>query len=517
MGGECTEQQRNLDATHDVTARGRLAAEIANWCDLNMREVQLAYHGKSDEYWRTYGLWFGEYPANATEREIEDQVREARFYSFGRLAFLLVESLAAAVLAVMFFNAPWPLGAAIGVMLALLLGAAAASGVARWIRHEAAMQPAKQLARVSRGFLWFVIPWLVAVVAALAILRSDASRLGATLFLVMTTAVTLLSPPCSGLCAYAADLLFWSKRLCTDLRWLRALGRRIHRLSSVCTRCLNPATPKVVKTEDRTLRLIKSAAPTLVIAATVAGVLGCAPEIRAAEVPVYVYPDVSPSVRTAEVHHVLKELSLRLEQYEGANPLAISVIPFYEDVYSAVPLIRIRIPSTASPACDGPVPQTEIGRLSKTYASSAKREADAKCDAARDAALAAAHRQRDAEIAKFNAAIDHLGDLRIIGRCTAVNAMIRRAAAETPAGISILISDLENDCPPYTLTVPSEPGNRLFVIPVGSRTRPVEQWFDSAQARFAQRMPAARLVEPFNLDVVFRVILGVRGEMAERH
>jgi hypothetical protein len=152
-----------------------------------------------------------------------------------------------------------------------------------------------------------------------------------------------------------------------------------------------------------------------------------------------------------------------------------------------------------------------MARLSKTYAASAKKDADAQCAAVREQTRSATHRKRDAEIAKLNTAIDHLGHVTIGGRCTAVNAMIRRAATEAPAGISILISDLENDCPPYTLAVATAPGNRVFIVPVGSHTRPIEEWFDSAQARFAQRLPGVRLLESFNLDVVFQFITGGRG------
>jgi hypothetical protein len=68
-----------------------------------------------------------------TEREIEDQIREARLYKLGQAAFLLVETIAAAVLAAIYFNAPRVLAVMIGVVIALLLGAAAAAMVTRWV------------------------------------------------------------------------------------------------------------------------------------------------------------------------------------------------------------------------------------------------------------------------------------------------------------------------------------------------------------------------------------------------
>ena len=233
---ECGRRQKEL--THTIDARAREAAAIDNrgWCNLHVPELALHYTGKSDEYWRLYRLWFGVMPENPVEREIDDQIREARLYKFGQVAFLLVETIAAAVLAAIFFNAPQLVAAVIGVMIAILLGAAASAVVARWVRHEAAGQPTKQMARITRGLLVFGLPWLIACVTALTVLRSQGTMIGASLFFISTTVVTLASPVCSGLCGYAADLLLWSKRLCADLRWIRALARELDHLRT--TSCL---------------------------------------------------------------------------------------------------------------------------------------------------------------------------------------------------------------------------------------------------------------------------------------
>lgn len=504
---QCAERQRNLDTTHDVDARTTLAKEIVLWCQQHMHELELAYHGALDEYWRHYRLWFGQAPPNAPEREIDDQIREARFYYFGRIAFLAVESIAAAILAVMFFNAPALVAAVLGIALALFLGAAANSGVARWVRHDAAMQPSKQLARVSRGLFWCFVPWLISVVVALAILRNEPSGFGAALFLAMTTVVTLLSPLCSALCAYSADLLFWSRRLCADLRRLRALARNIQHLDSIATQCLPVKTPKKeVKYDDTKIRLIRSAAPIAFLAVFLGapGAVGA----YAADIPVHIYPDVSPSVRSADVSHVLKEFSARLEAYNGANTLVVSIVPFYEDAFSAPAIARIRIAPVTDPPCDIVVSSGgEVAKLSRAYAERAMQEAKAKCEASRRFARSEAQKQRTAEIVKLNAAISQVTGMKLTGHCTAVNAMLRRAVTEMPRGISILISDLENDCPPHSL--PTVAGNRLFIIPVGSRSRPVEDWFDSTQARFARQMPGTRFVESFSIDVIIDAIRGV--------
>src|SRR5205823_2927413 len=140
-----------------------------------------------------------------------------------------------------------------------------------------------------------------------SVLRNEASHFGAMLFLAMTTIVTLLSPICGGLCAYAADLLFWSRRLYGDLRWLRALGRRVHHLHDASEQCLPPPAPTNVAPQGRVLRLIRPPATVPVILLAVSLVFGDAAQLRAADLPVYVYPDVSPSVRSVEVRNVLRD------------------------------------------------------------------------------------------------------------------------------------------------------------------------------------------------------------------
>src|ERR1022692_2565463 len=137
---ECGRRQAELNHTHDAREREKAAIDNKGWCNLHIPELAHHYKSKSDEYWRIFKLWFGTIQENPTEREIDDQIREARRYRTGQYAFLLVETIAAAVLAAIFFNAPRIFAAMIGVAIAFLLGAAAAAGVTRWVRNEAANQ-----------------------------------------------------------------------------------------------------------------------------------------------------------------------------------------------------------------------------------------------------------------------------------------------------------------------------------------------------------------------------------------
>jgi len=501
---ECGRRQKEL--AHTIDGRARTAAAIDNrgWCNLHMPELVLNYKSKCDEYWRHYKLWFGEVPENPTEREIDDQIREARLYKIGRVAFLLVEAVAAAVLAVSVFNAPQWMAMMIGGGLACLLGAAAAAVGARWVRNDAATQPTKQMERVTHGLLALGLPWLVACVTALAILRSQGTAAGTFLFFVATTAVTLLSPLCAGLCGYAADLLLWSKRLCADMRWIRSLAREIDHLLATSDRSIpsgngGGAPPNPVS------RVLKAIAPATTVLVVMAALFGT-PVLRAADVPVYVYPDVSPSARAGDVIRILKNFSGWLSNYEGTDTLVVSLVPFFEDVYLAAPVVKVTIPGIRPVTCSMAGADSELARLSRSYAETAKRDAARQCGERRDQARREAAIQLSAELAKLNGAIDQLAGLKVLGRCTAVNAIIRRAVRETPNGVSIVISDLENSCASRGLAANSQPENLVFVIPVGSRQHPIEEQFEAIQSRLAQTMPGVQVIESFRLEVVMNAI-----------
>jgi hypothetical protein len=514
---ECRRRGKEFGHTADADARAVVAADNKSWCELHLPELVLNYKSKCDEYWRHYKMWFGAMPENPVEREINDQVLEAERHRVGRLGFLLVETIAGAVLAAIFFNAPRLVAAVIGVVLAGLMGAAGAAVVTRWVRHMAAEQPSKQLERITRGLVVLGLLCIAAIVAALAILRGQGMMLGGFLFSAATTAVSLLAPLCSGLCGYAADLLFWSKRMCADLRWIRSLARELDHLLTISVRSIPPG-PGGAAPATSVTRALKAIAPAAsVVGFVIAVLLGLPAASLAADLPVYLYPDVSPSARGGDVIHVLKGISSQMSTYEGENTLVVTLIPFYEDAYMASSTVRVGIPGHRRPACPDATTDSEIARLSKTYAESARRDAARQCEELR----AQAHREdatrRAAGLAKLAEAIEKLSGLSLPGHCTAVNAMIRRAGRETPNGISIMISDLENTCPSQGLPASLHPENQVFIIPVGSRQHPIEAGFDAIQSRFAQTMPWIRVIEPFRLDTIIEFISRPETKMAANH
>lgn len=515
---ECGRRQKELAHTIDARLRESAAIDNKNWCNLHVSELAHHYKAKTDEYWRLYKLWFGAMPENPTEREIDDQIREARLYKFGQFAFLLVETIAAAVLAAIFFNAPRIMAVIIGVVIALLLGAAASAVVARWVRHEAATQPTKQMERVTRGLLLLGLPWLIACVTALCVLRSQGAAVGAFLFFVSTTAVTLLSPLCSGLCAYASDLLRWSQRLCADMRWIRSLARQLDHLLTTSDRNIPPGPGGAGAPPTPVGRVLKAIAAPVSVAALVGAVLVATPATgKAADMPVYLFADVSPSARSGDVIRILKTFSGRLTSYEGESTLIVTLTPFYEDAFMAASTIRVSIPGNRQVSCANVEPESEIARLSKAYAETAKREAVRKCEEARNQVRREENARRSAEIAKLTAAIEQLGDLKLPGHCTAVNSMLRRSVRETPNGVSIVVSDLENTCPAQPLPANVRPSNRVFVVPVGSKQHPIEAGFDGIHSRMAQAVPWVCLIEPFRVADIIEFFAHPEAQLAARH
>jgi hypothetical protein len=114
--------------------------------------------------------------------------------------------------------------------------------------------------------------------------------------------------------------------------------------------------------------------------------------------------------------------------------------------------------------------------------------------------------RRSAEAAKLSYAIDHLAALKLPGHCTAVNAMIRRAILESPRGVSIVISDLENSCASRGLPAGLQPQNQVFIVPVGSHRHSIEEDFDLIQSKFGLLMPKVQVIEPFCLGSVIEFI-----------
>ena len=227
---------------------------------------------------------------------------------------------------------------------------------------------------------------------------------------------------------------------------------------------------------------------------------GAPTSCEAADLPVYIYADLSPSARAGDVTQVLNDLAQRLSSYEGADALAISVTPFYEDAFMARPFVEVKISGKHPFAC--PIPISEPVALSKGFAEAHKRQ----CEELRAEADREAMRRRSLEIAKLTTAIDRFSGLKLPGHCTALNAVVRRAARERPNAVSIVVSDMENSCasrePPPAL----QAENQTFVIPVGSRGHPIEEAFDGIQARFARTMPWVQVIELYRLEVVMNSI-----------
>lgn len=496
---ECA--RRLYETRHTVEKEARAAASIDNlaWLKIDRAEVEHHEQGQRNEYWRFFGLWFGHAQKDSEEREIHDQIGEAVLYRAGQVAFLLVEVIAGAVLAAIYFNTGTLISMVIGSFLALLMAAASAAIDARWVRNDASVQPSKMMDRVTRGLVGLGATWLVACVTALAMLRSQDAPGASYLCWVATTVVTLVSPVCSGLCGVAADLLLWSRRICNSLNSIRSLSRELDQLREISERSLPPELPPRVAQATLPTPVDR---PPKVAALIIAMLFGSLSISRAAELPVYVYADVSPSARAGNVTNVLSDFSNRLSQYDNNTPLVISLIPFFEEAFTAKPTLRLTIQGATT--C--PTPKSELVHISKTYSEANARE----CANLRT-------QERSQAIGKLSAAIDALRGLKLPGRCTAVNAMMLRAGQESPNGVSLLVSDMQNSCdasPP--LPERWDPSNRVFVIPVGSRQHSIETAFDGIRARYS-RMPGVQVIEPFRVNEVIEAISHHEARVAANH
>jgi hypothetical protein len=483
---ECRRRQKELNYTVEPRARAAVGADNLDWCRLHAAEVAAFERAELEEYRSTHARWFGVAPGeDQVARELHHQTREGRRYGIGQYGCLLAEIISGASLAAITLNAAIVLSTIVGFALALLAASIASAVVSRWVGHGAEVQPAKQMHRVTRGLLVLGGSWLLVFVTALTVVRSPDGAIGASIFWVSVALITLLSPVCTGLCHVAAELLSWSGRISRSLAAIRSLLRELELLALGSERSVAPSFP---------IRGSKAGAAGLVL--MLLGGVTC----RAADVPVYIYVDVSPSARAGDVTQLLKNLARKLSGYEGADALAISIIPFYENAYMATSFVDVKIAGNRARDC--PVTTSELVSISRNYADAQRRQ----CDQFRAQTRRETEVGRSTEISKLSAAIDRLAELRLPGRCTAVNALIRRAVRERPNGISIIVSDMENSCvsrePPADLRTE----NQTFLVPVGSRQHPIEESFDSIQARFSHSMPLVQVLESFRLAVIMNAI-----------
>lgn len=123
---------------------------------------------------------------------------------------------------------------------------------------------------------------------------------------------------------------------------------------------------------------------------------------RGADIPVYIYCDLSPSARAGDVADVLKDFSSRLSHYKGNDPLVITLTPFFQSAFLASPAVSVTIPGTRKVDCSSAVDRNELAYLSRSYAESAKSELLQHCAAVRTQARQQEAAQRSAAIAKLD-------------------------------------------------------------------------------------------------------------------
>jgi hypothetical protein len=479
-------RMKELGFTLEPRMRAAMSNGNLNWCKVHRADLTAMQQAKREEYDQKSAEWFGERPpANQSPRLLRDQMDEAIRYRLAQYAFVLAEVILSSGFATKTLNAGFWTAASIGGLLALVAAAVGSALACLWVCHAATKQPLKQKQRVARSLFALGSLWLLVLVMALTVVRTFEGPIGLYLFWAAITAITILSPVCGGLCGVGADLLCWSGRICRDLDAIRRVSRQVELLAAASERGLPP--PSGV---ERTLR--PAAAVLLLI---LIGGSTC----RAADIPVHIYVDVSPSARAGDVTQVLKSFAGELSRYEGPDALAVSVIPFYQDAFMATSFVDVRVAGSAAHACL--VVPNELVMISKHYANEQRQQ----CDKVHSDARRLAETSRSAEISKMNAAIDRIAELKLPGRCTAVNALIKRASHERPGGISVVVSDMEDTCPSQDTGV-IRPENQTFLVPVGSRQHSIEEGFNGIQERFNRTIPWVQVIEPYRLGVVIDAI-----------
>lgn len=473
---ECRRRENELHHTKDPREAAAVAKNNLAWLEIQQTHENVKLQGKLADFREQLGRWQGEVAENEAEHELDDQIQEGKRYRAGKWAFPMIEVFWASLLAIAFINAPRPIAVLIGVGVTILLGLMCAPAASAWIRRNVDTKPGIQKQRLHRGMIIAGLLCLAANVVAFIIIRSQWD--GNVLFLLCTSSIMGLSALGSGLCAAGVDLLFWSRRLTSDIEDRRVLLAALDHLREVSQVRITPV---------------------LIVLALLFGSSGIA---RAASLHIYV--DVSTSVRLGETRQVLKNLTERLGGYRGETPIEVTLTPFFDKPYTATPAVKITLAGTGATGC--PAAPTELDLIVTTR----NKERLQRCEETQAAA-------RAADVSKLNAAIDLLSGLKLTGNCTAVFAAIRRAANEGLSGTSVVVSDMQNDCRSPGLPDNLKADNDVFLVPVSSHSRPIEEAFNSIQASFAS-VRWVRVIEPYRLDLVVQSVTrqGKHADHAER-
>jgi hypothetical protein len=488
IGGEAERLMRDLTINKEPSLKVAKAQAVLDWIESAQAHLESQALGLLQEYGRHCRLHFGGALQGDVEREIADQTAEATRSKWAAVAFYMVELLASAMFFIVFIQGSIVLRLAAGASIAVLVGMAVTYLVIRHVRRDAEDQPDSMKARISWGLMVFGPPWLASVVGVLLVPRFGVNSAANWLFPVLTGIVTLLSPVLAAFCTAAQDVFGWSGTIVRKIDAVHRVGRRMHQLEQAARRVVQ--ANKVDFTKGIVLPMI------LFFLLVCRG--------NAADLRLLV--DVSPSVNRVQLVRTMDIFIDLLAANPTKRGIAIRVIPFFDNPWTAPEIAMVRLPPVATFEC-GLAPANELALISKAYAAAASLERESGCKASRERAEQKNAAERTSAIENMRIATRSLESLRFAGRCTAFYDAIRRATNQIPPAVGVIFSDATETCGHEGQPILAG-GGRVFVVPVSSTSAGgrVSELFEDARKRLRATAAFVRVLEPYRMGEILEAL-----------
>ncbi|HEX7241235.1 MAG TPA: hypothetical protein VF263_13255 [Longimicrobiaceae bacterium] len=462
------------------------------------RSTVQAYKGVVEaEYAQTRETWTGE-PLEGRPQAFHYHATAARIISAGAWALLTFEALFTAWLMPIVTTLPDPVAIAAGVVIAILLAYGAKGAAMIPVGRQAETPVAARDVLVRWVVLFGVVEILL--LAVLFFVRSASGELAVRLAWTFGPAsglISLTTPILSGLLAAMAELFGWSTRLVKAWDAADELETELALIEAAASRRLedgDPPSDVPARTRPRRPPLLGPGGAGAATAAIV--VLLVLSTVRTGSAQGTVYVDWTTSTVVSERDDALREVARLAPEVSRTHRLNDwRVIPFTDDVFTAMPRQVIRWPSSAPQRCiiSG---QSEAGDMLAAVRSEHQKQAQRTCA---DQQRQAGERQQRAEalaLRELRSALSAPPARQ--GRCSSVIDLLQRLSATPPGGVGIGISDGLESCGSSTTPVPPpRTGAKTVLVLITANTLQGQGGADA----FRLRREAIRRVAPW-LNVV---------------
>ena len=442
-----------------------------------------------------YARWHGVEPPRNAAPDDPSSSRVGAIRAAG-VAVVCAEAVFSALLGILTFNAPPAAAALIGSAFSLTICLVTLAVWRVLVVPVARDFPGTAFQTLKKQLKVLAPCWGIALIGALLVGRimTSSTSAGTTVFLLLLTCLSVLSPMLSAVMACIAHQMNWAGRHAAEFRYLTKVEFLLDSLDHTC----NSVERRVGGPPPRAISAAAAASAFVILA--------MAGKASAADCGNQVWIDATRSVSAVERQQTvdnLLELLPALAQLNCGDEWQL--FGFAGGAYSATPFFTIQIPNSPSGACSVPPSpkSSEMGTIFRAPAKADAAERRANCEAAHTEELrkyrAAVQQQADEAretYARFSAGVprpDHTCIADLFRRLADPRAGVRRA---------VVITDGSENCDSQhnSIRLPSAPPTVAMVI-VSQADPPKSltpgQYYDMTSLKWGKSAPWVVTMPPF--------------------